>query len=72
MWKSSSFQDGGIGTLEVDEMEMEDFEVPGWLEIWDLEAKELLADESPLGFEAKIELEELLEADWLALDSVNS
>ena len=40
----------------------EDFEVPGWLESWDLEAKELLGglpaeDESPLGFEAKIELE---------------
>ena len=49
-----------------------DFEVPGWLEIWDLEAKELLGgwpveDESPLGFEAKVELEELLEADWLAV-----
>ena len=48
------------------------FEVPGWLEIWDLEAKELLGgwpveDESPLGFEAKVELEELLEADWLAV-----
>ena len=38
-------------------------EVPGWLEIWDLEAKELLGglpdeDESPLGFESKSELEE--------------
>ena len=48
----------------------EDFEVPDWLEIWDLEAKELLGglpaeDESPLGFEAEAELEELLEADWL-------
>ena len=47
----------------------EDFEVPVWLEIWDLEAKELLGlpaeDESPLGFEAEAELEELLEADWL-------
>ena len=51
----------------------EDFEFPGWLEIWDLEAKELLGglpdkDESPWGFEAKIELEELLEADWIVLD----
>ena len=73
LWKSSSFQDGGSGTLEVEEMETEDFEVPGWLEIWDLEAKELLGglpdkDESPWGFEAKIELEELLEADWIVLD----
>ena len=77
LWKSSSFQDGGSGTLEVDEIEMEDlgfedFEVLGWLQIWDLETKELgglsVEDESPLDFEAKVELEELLEADWQVLD----
>ena len=70
--------------MEVEEIEMEDFEgfdgfeglqgfedfeVLGWLEIWDLEAKELLGglqaeDESPWGFEAIVEL---LEANWLEL-----
>ena len=63
--------------MEVDEIEMEDlgfedFEVLGWLQIWDLETKELgglsVEDESPLDFEAKVELDELLEADWQVLD----